>query len=610
MAGSENEKTWRGEYPVSKEEFPFWSPRIQKAYEIGKKAHEGQTRKTTGEPYFNHCVEVAGIIEAWVSVNQSRFVEDLICAALLHDTVEDTDLTLEQIMEEFGGEVAFLVDGVSKFKSEGAKRSDRETIKKVLEGYFVDPRVVILKLADRIQNMQSLGKMLEQKREPKAWETEEVYARLAGALGMWEVMRDLKDAAFPFRYPTNFQKVKEIIDLDPRREKSTINGWCQMIEQIVQGSGLDASVGYRLAGYRQIDQKRKRLMRTRGEQGYQDVSEVLSIGITVRTVEECYRVLGILRSSLGYRLDPGKAIDNIAYPAANGYRSLKEVADFGLGVVEIVIMTKRMEEFNNWGVISLIRDNREDLAEYRMKIIFTPDGEIRALPVAATGWDAAAAINPELVLNLVKIEVNGVSVNPNFPVPHAAELKVIAERNMGRYQTDSGWQTAASPETKRLLLAGIREKEYQKIVEKGTRMAASFLAKRGVLSFNDIRDEIVSKLSLLGCKNIGELLFGIGSGEIDNLRLDMVLDQGELPVNKQTLGLSTAMVRGRDQVGVLHALAGVITELGGNIVRVANRDIDGNFEIRIVIRGFDVNCEENLRERLKADSRYSEVVVV
>src|SRR3990167_263840 len=210
QAGVENSKKDEKKYPRKKEEFPFWSERIQKAFEVGQKAHEGQTRKTSGEPYFNHCVAVAGIIESWVSdprppnsgaflsVDTERgkwnelFVEDLICAALLHDTVEDTKLTLEDIRKMFGDEVAFLVDGVSKFKSEGLEGSDHETIKKVLKGYFVDPRVVILKLADRIHNMETLGDMPMNKQGPKAWETEEIYARMAEALGMWKVMRELK----------------------------------------------------------------------------------------------------------------------------------------------------------------------------------------------------------------------------------------------------------------------------------------------------------------------------------------------------------------------------------------------------------------------------------
>lgn len=607
--GLENSRQGKQEYPRNREEFPFWSERIQKAFEVGQKAHEGQTRKTTGEPYFNHCVAVAGIIESWVFVKESRFIEDLICAALLHDAVEDTELTLADIRKMFGDEVAFLVDGASKFKSEGSEGSDKETIKKVLEGYFVDPRVVILKLADRTHNMESLPEMPTNKQGPKAWETEEIYARMAEALGMWKVMMKLKDAAFPIRFPKRYEEVKGMMDRDLRRNENYIQGLQNMIQSFADGADIDCVIGHRLAGLRQIDQKRRKMNRLMSESGYEDVSDVMSIGITVDTSDDCYRMLGVLRRKLGYRLDSGRAVDMIAYPADNGYKALKEVVDLGFGAVEIVIMTREMEEFNNWGVVGLIRNGVEDLSGFRMKIVFTPDGEIRVLPLAATGWDVAMAINPQLVKRMTAIIVDEKSYLPSSQIPHASVVEVVADI-VGVYQKDRSWMATAMPKTRRILKDGIQRMEYENTVAKGVLMARKMLAKRGVLTFEDIRNEIIPRLSELGCRTTGELLFAIGAGEIDEKRLDAVLDHGKIKINKETLGLTTVLVHGRNANGVLSHLSGVITQRGGDIVRSVNRDNWGIFEIRIVIRGLRSEQEEALREELERDGRYTEVLVV
>jgi len=605
-----NSRLGKQEYPKNKEEFPFWSERIQRAFEVGQKAHEGQTRKTTGEPYFNHCVAVAGIIESWVFVKESRFVEDLICAALLHDAVEDTKLTWGDIREMFGDEVAFLVDGVSKFKSEGLVGSDHETIKKVLEGYFVDPRVVILKLADRIHNMETLGDMPVEKQGPKAWETEEIYARMAEALGMWKVMRELKDGAFPIRFPERYRMVKEIMDRDPRRSEGYIAALCNNVRAMSGRGGVEAEIGWRLSGLRQIDQKRRKMGRPIGENGYEGVSEVLSIGIRVGTVEDCYRCLGLMRAHFGGNIDQSRSADTIAVRADNGYQALKEVVNLGFGAVEVVIMTGEMEEFNNWGVISLIKKGIEDLSGYRMKFVFTPDGEVRVLPLTASLWDVAAAINPKLVTMMVAVKIDGEYELPSVQVPHGTTVEVIAGKRIGSFVSDRSWESACFRSTGRILRQALEEVDYRQSVELGVMKSRKMLAPRGVLTFGDIRDEITPLLSLLGCRNIDELLFAIGDGEIDIERLDSVLDHGNVKINKENLGLTTVLVRGRNAKGILHHLTGVITQRGGDIVRSINRDDWGIFEIRVVIRGLEKQQEDVLREELESDGRYTEVLVV
>lgn len=607
MARFGTERSQTGEYPKNKEQFPFWSERIQKAYEIGSKAHEGQKRVTTGEPYFNHCVEVAGIIENWCFVKESRFVEDLVVAALLHDTVEDTDLTLEEIEREFGPEVAFLVDGVSKFKSEGIEGTDQETIKKVLEGYFVDPRVAILKLADRVQNMQSLKDMPEHKQGPKAKESEEVYARLAEALGMWKVMRDLKDAAFPIRFKERYLEVKSVLDKDPRRRPEYIAGSCNEILSIARETNVDCEVSYRLAGLRQIDQKRRKMQRPLGESGYEDVSEVLSIGVSVNSIDDCYRMLGVLRHRFGSLIDQSRSSDTISIPSDNGYQALREVVNMGFGAIELMIMTKEMEEFNNWGVISLIRAGIEDLSGFRMKIIFTPDNEIRVLPIVATGWDVAAALNTSLVLQLAGIKIDGEYDLPSTQIPHAAVVEIIASR-YPVFEEDGSW-VASLPSTRRIIEKGLERRRHGRVVEMGGIKAKYMLAIRGVLDLYDIRDEITPRLSEFGCRTIEELKFRIGGGEIDQKRLDRVLDSKVNPITKETLGLSTVLVRGKNEPKVLHRLTGIIGDLGGDIVRSVNRGKD-EYEIRIVIKGLSNENEGKLRRILEESGRYKEVLVV
>jgi (p)ppGpp synthase/HD superfamily hydrolase len=242
-----------------------------------------------------------------------------------------------------------------------------------------------------------------------------------------------------------------------------------------------------------------------------------------------------------------------------------------------------------------------------MKIVFTPDGEIRVLPLAATGWDVATAINPQLVKRMTAIIVDGKSYLPSNQIPHASVVQVVADIT-GVYLKDRSWMTMAMPKTRRILKDGIQRAEYENTVADGVLMARKMLANRGVLTFEDIRNEITPRLSELGCRTTGELLFAIGAGEIDEKRLDAVLDHGK--VNKETLGLTTILVHGRNETWILAHLTTLISSLGGNIVRNVNHYDGDIFEIRIVIRGLGREQEEALREELGKDGRYSEVLVV
>ncbi|MDD4938313.1 MAG: HD domain-containing protein, partial [Candidatus Shapirobacteria bacterium] len=185
----------------------FESERVVSAYNFAQKSHEGQFRKS-GEPYFTHCVEVCNILKNEWGITD----ENYLVAALLHDTVEDCGLTIEQLKLQFGIEVAELVSGVTKLKSS----TDRETLKKVLDKSYINPGVAVIKLADRLHNMRTLQFMKPEKQIEKSQETLDIYTRLAESLGLWNAKTELEDLCFKYLDPEKYQKTLTDLESDPR----------------------------------------------------------------------------------------------------------------------------------------------------------------------------------------------------------------------------------------------------------------------------------------------------------------------------------------------------------------------------------------------------------
>ncbi len=417
--------------------------RIERAYELAKLAHEGVARRS-GEPYIQHPLEVALLLA------DMRIDADGIAAALLHDVVEDTGYSVEDIRDQFGTSVANIVDGVTKFNalvpaasSEGAdavineeqrvqqarelkRRQRSETVRKMLLAMAEDPRVVVLKLADRLHNMRTLGVMNPAQQESKARETSEIYAPLARRLGMALVQAELEDLALSYLEPEHYaQLAREVAD-ELRRRQPYVDEVCDILRAEMERAGIHAEV---LAWQKHLASIQRKLRESGGD--LSQLHDLISFRILVDDVQDCYLALGHIHAL--WRPKDGRIKDFVATPKLNGYQSLHTTV-FCLEnrLAEIQIRTRDMQRTADYGIASywylkerggsrlsyqemmawieqlrdwqreLPRDADEfveavkgDIFEEQI-FVFTPKGEVKDLPRGSTPLDMAYRIHTDI----------------------------------------------------------------------------------------------------------------------------------------------------------------------------------------------------------------------
>lgn len=318
---------------------------IEKAYHFSEKAHEGHARYS-GEPYFIHPFETARTL-AELGMSAS-----VIAAGLLHDSVEDAKATKKEIGEEFGKEVLFLVEGVTKlgkYKYRGLERHT-ESLRRLLVATSRDVRVLIIKLMDRLHNMKTLSHVPEHKQERIALETIEIYAPIANRLGMSQLQRELEDLAFPF---LNHKKYEEVVELRKQKRKETEDQLekverslkKELATQGIKGWRMETRIKGLYSLYKKLERK---------EYDIEQIHDISAIRIIVPTIADCYSVLGIIHSL--WRPLPGKIKDYIAFPKPNGYQSIHTTVLIGNGsTVEMQIRTEEMHKRAQYGIASHMR---------------------------------------------------------------------------------------------------------------------------------------------------------------------------------------------------------------------------------------------------------------
>jgi len=282
-----------------------------KAFRIAEEAHHGQTRQS-GEPYFRHVYFTALRLMEW------RLDAPTIIAGLLHDVVEDTSYTLEQLKRDFGDEIAFLVDGVTKLsrvRYRGVK-AQAENLRKMVLALSEDLRVVMIKLADRLHNMETLEALPAQKQRRIALETTEIYAPLAYRLGMQNLAGELEDLAFPYLYPEEYAWLQKNVAEKYEERERYLDNVRPILEQALKDNGiLVLKIDYRAKRWSSLWKKLKR-----HDLNLEQVYDLIAMRIIVRTVEDCYAALGVIHQL--WPPLPGRIKDYIALPKPNGYRSL------------------------------------------------------------------------------------------------------------------------------------------------------------------------------------------------------------------------------------------------------------------------------------------------
>ncbi|MEK7068517.1 MAG: HD domain-containing protein, partial [Patescibacteria group bacterium] len=316
---------------------------VEKAYAFAEEAHKDHTR-FSGEPYFGHLAETAYLL---AELGMSGKV---VAAGLLHDCIEDVGVAPSTIEREFGKEILFLVEGVTKLgrlKYRGAERH-RESLRKLLVATGKDARVLIIKMMDRLHNMRTLSHVPEAKRKRIALETLEIYAAIAHRLGMGLVRRELEDLAFEYAMPKEYQETKKLM---AERSRTTLERLKKMVNTLrkefaqngIKGFKTDSRVKGLYSLYRKLARK---------EGDIEKIYDIAALRIIVPTVEDCYRALGLVNNV--YQPLPNKIKDYIAFPKPNGYQSLHTTVFSGDGgIVEVQIRTQEMHNEAELGISAI-----------------------------------------------------------------------------------------------------------------------------------------------------------------------------------------------------------------------------------------------------------------
>jgi GTP pyrophosphokinase len=407
---------------------------IRRAYEFAAEAHAGQTR-ASGEEYVSHTVEVASILAGL------RLDTDTIVAGLIHDTLEDTDFSIVEIEARFGPQVAAIVDGVTKmgrFEFGSASEQQVENYRKMLLSMASDARVILVKLADRLHNMRTLEHLTEPKRRRIAIETREIYAPLAHRLGMAAIRWELEDLAFKFLEPEAYADLSKKVRQRRKVREREILEMQRPLEQALKAAGITATVSGRPKHLWSIHRK----MEKRGRP-FEEIYDLMAMRVLTDTVQNCYASLGVIHSH--WAPIPERFHDYVATPKSNMYRSLHTtVLGPGGRRYEIQIRTEEMHRTAEHGIAAHWRykegdaghrgkESDEALSWFRQVIewqkdtkepeefmeflrmdlfrgeifVFTPEGDVKALPVGSTPIDFAFAVHTEIGYRCAGARING-----------------------------------------------------------------------------------------------------------------------------------------------------------------------------------------------------------
>jgi len=536
---------------------------ITAAYEFGAAAHAGQSRKT-GEAYITHPVAVAQ------ELAEMRLDAQAITAAILHDTVEDTSVSLEDIEKQFGSEVALLVDGVSKldqieFRSRAEAQA--ESFRKMMLAMIEDIRVILVKLADRLHNMQTLGAMPTEKKRRIARETLDIYAPIANRLGINRMKVQLEDLGFKHLHPFRYRVLETALRKSQGSQKQIVKKITEEVEAAMADEGIDGEVIGRQKHLYSIYKKmaeRKRLL--------SDVVDVYGFRIICNDVNSCYQVLGIVHGL--YKPMPGRFKDYIAIPRINGYQSLHTTLFGPKGLpLEVQIRTRDMHRLAESGVAShwiYKADEKSDTTPQRrtrdwlsnleelhqsgtseeflesVKVdlfpdkiyVFTPKGDIMPLPKGATAVDFAYAVHTDVGDRCVAAKVNRALVPLRTELQNSQTVEVVTSKGA---KPNPNWltfvRTAKARTAIRQHMKNLRSSES---VDLGKRLLDRSLKDLGLSLRKVGKVRIKEALEELGLKTDSQLFEQVGLGErLAPLVARFLADVGEEPKDE---GKQTSLV--------------------------------------------------------------------
>ena len=426
---------------------------LDKAYQIAKKYHKGQERKT-GEPFVVHPLETA-VILADIELDQSSII-----AAILHDVVEDTEYTIEDIEKEFGKSIAGIINGVTKLDKivfTSKEEQQVSNIRKMIIAMSEDIRIILVKLADRLHNMRTLAPFSKEKRRIKATETLEVYAPIAHRLGIYQIKSELEDLCFMHIHPKEYEKIRDMVNDKIAERKSITDESIEIVEKKLKEVNISADISGRIKSFYSVYNKV-----TEQNRKFEDIYDIIAMRIILDDVKNCYAALGIIHSL--WRPVPGRFKDFIANPKFNMYQSLHTTI-IGLKgkPIEIQIRTFEMHKIAEYGIaahynykeggskgsgfdekVSWIRqvldwqkelkDPREYMESLKLDLfeeevfVFTPKGRVINLPRGSTPIDFAYVIHTDVGQNAIGAKVNGIMVPIESTLENGNIVEIVTSR--------------------------------------------------------------------------------------------------------------------------------------------------------------------------------------
>ncbi|MEO6309240.1 MAG: bifunctional (p)ppGpp synthetase/guanosine-3',5'-bis(diphosphate) 3'-pyrophosphohydrolase, partial [Leifsonia sp.] len=516
---------------------------IERAYTAAERAHTGQKRRS-GEPYITHPVAVAQIL-ADLGIGPKT-----VAAALLHDTVEDTDFTLDELRADFGDEIAMLVDGVTKLdKVKYGDSTQAETVRKMIVAMSKDIRVLIIKLADRLHNARTWGFVPAESAARKATETLEIYAPLAHRLGIQAIKWELEDLSFAVLYPKLYAEIESLVKQRTPQREEFVQQVIDNINEDLKAARIRGKVAGRPKQYYSIYQK----MVVRGRE-FDEIYDLVGIRVLVNSVRDCYAVLGAIHAR--WTPLPGRFKDYIATPKFNLYQSLHTTVLGPSGrPVEIQIRTQEMHQRAEFGVAAHWKykeqvngkssgsgphddtdmawlahisdwqaetaDPGEFLDSLRYEIgakevyVFTPKGRVIGLPAGATPVDFAYAVHTEVGHRTMGAKVNGRLVPLESSLTTGDVVEVFTSKNPDSGPSQDWLNFVKSPRARNKIRQWFTKERREEAVEQGKDAIARAMRKQNLPLQRLMNQDSFSEVAaLMRFEDVSALYAAVGEGRV------------------------------------------------------------------------------------------------
>ncbi len=511
---------------------------VEKAYVFSAKVHQGQTR-LSGEPYLTHPLQVAYIL------TKMKLDEICVASGILHDTLEDTCATIEEIQSIFGAEITTLVDGltkISKINFSSAEERQAENFRKMILAMAKDIRMILIKLADRLHNMRTLEFLPPEKRKVIAQETLDIYSPIANRLGIAWIKTELEDLAFKYLHPKEFNYLEERINTKRKERNQYIEEVKKIISEKLAPLNLKEEIVGRLKHHYSIYRKM-----VRQQIDFDQVYDLIAFRIIVGSIRDCYEALGIIHSV--WKPVPGRFKDFIAMPKANMYQSLHTTVIGPYGErMEIQIRTPEMHQIAEEGIAAHwrykegkeidrrddqmfswlrrmlewqqdLRDPKEFLEMFRIDLypdevyVFTPRGEVKAFPRGATPIDFAYSIHTDVGHQCVGARANGRMVPLDYRLRNGDTIEIITSKNQRPSKDWLEIVKTSRARTKIRQWIRLEQKNYDFIAGKE---ACEREFKKHNLNFNKLHKsgKITQVSEELGFHNVQDLIAAIGHGKV------------------------------------------------------------------------------------------------